>query len=124
MSILGAATDITRRKVAEAAARRSDINRRFALESAHVSEWELDLTTRKLSRSLLHDQIFGYEELVPNWTVDTFLQHVHPADREPVRSMIDHAVLGGPNLDYECRIVMPDGSVTRIAKRAGTAAKK
>ena len=51
--IVGAATDITRRKQAESAARRSDANRRFALEAAHVAEWELDIATHKVTRSLL-----------------------------------------------------------------------
>jgi PAS domain S-box-containing protein len=75
-----------------------------------VAEWELEIATRKVARSLLHDEIFGYDALVPSWTVDHFLEHVHPDDREPVLSMIQRAVLGGPPLDYECRIIRPDGS--------------
>ena len=110
LSILGAATDITKRKAAEASARRSDANRKFALESAHVAEWELEIATRKVSRSLLHDEIFGYDALVADWTVDRFLEHVHPDDRDQVLSMIQRAVLGGPPLDYECRISRQDGS--------------
>jgi PAS domain S-box-containing protein len=108
LSIVGAAMDITRRKAAEAAAHRSDANRKFALESAHVAEWELEIASRKVKRSLLHDRIFGYESLVPDWTVETFLQHVHPDDRESVRSTIERAALGGPDLDYECRIIRHD----------------
>lgn len=109
LSIVGAATDITRRKAAEAAARRSDANRKFALESAHVAEWELEIATRKVSRSLLHDEIFGYDSFVPDWTVDKFLEHVHPHDRDSVHAAIQHAALGGPALDYECRIIRHDG---------------
>src|SRR5215472_11081158 len=72
--IVGAITDITHRKAAEAAARRSDTDRQFALESAKVAEWELEIASRKVTRSLLHDQIFGYDSLVPGWTVDKFLE--------------------------------------------------
>ncbi len=108
--IVGAATDITNRKQAQAAAHRSDANRKFALEAAHVAEWELEIASRKVKRSLLHDQIFGYDSLVPDWTVDKFLQHVHPDDRESVHSTILKAAAGGPDLDYECRITRPDQS--------------
>jgi len=32
---------------------------------------ELDLTTLQTTRSLLHDQIFGYPSLLPEWTRST-----------------------------------------------------
>jgi len=106
--IVGAATDITKRKEAEAAARRSDANRQFAMAAARVAEWELDIATRNLKRSLLHDQIFGYNSLVPDWTVDLFLQHVHPDDQESVHSIIQRSAASGTDLEYECRIIRPD----------------
>jgi PAS domain S-box-containing protein len=110
LSIVGAATDITKRKEAEAAARRSDANRQFALAAARVAEWELDIATGNVKRSLLHDQIFGYDSLLPHWTVDSFLQQVHPDDRESVHSIIQRSAAGGPDLEYECRIIRPDQS--------------
>jgi PAS domain S-box-containing protein len=106
--IVGVATDITKRKEAEAAARWSDANRQFALQAARVAEWELEIPTEKVKRSLLHDQIFGYESLQPNWTVDRFLEHVHPEDRESVHTIIQRSAAGGSDLDYECRIIRPD----------------
>ncbi len=108
--VVGAATDITKRKEAEAAARRSDANRQFALAAARVAEWELDIATRHVKRSLLHDQIFGHDSLLPHWTVDSFLQHVHPDDRESVHSIIQRSAADGLDLEYECRIIRPDQS--------------
>ncbi len=48
----------------------------LALDAAGIGRWDLDLTTRKASRSLRHDQIFGHEELLPEWTWDLFFEHI------------------------------------------------
>ena len=39
----------------------------FALESAQVGEWDLNLADDSSRRSLRHDQAFGYREPVEKW---------------------------------------------------------
>lgn len=70
----------------------------LALESGQLGSWSLNATTKETQRSLRHDQIFGYEELNPNWTYSTFLEHLDPLDRERVdaeyRNAIEPARIG------------------------------
>ncbi len=58
---------------------------KFTLDMAQFGEWDLDLDTLAVTRTLRHDQCFGYTEAVPEWTVDTMLEHIHPADRARAR---------------------------------------
>ena len=64
--------------------RRSDATRKFALETAKLGYWELDPDTLQATRSVLHDQIFGYPAPLPEWSFDIFMHHVHPEDRERI----------------------------------------
>ncbi|MGA2981143.1 MAG: PAS domain S-box protein [Terriglobales bacterium] len=116
-AIVGAskiARDITERKLAQDALRESDARRRFALETAKLGDWELDLATLQATRSLLHDQIFGYRSLLPEWSFDIFLRHVHPDDREWVRENFQSCVSQRKRWDFECRVVWPNGDMRWI----------
>jgi PAS domain S-box-containing protein len=106
--------DITERKRAEEAMRQSDARRGFALETAKLGDWELDLTTLLATRSLLHDEIFGYQSPLPEWNFDVFLRHVHPDDREGVRENFQKCVREKKRWDFECRIVCPNGDTRWI----------
>lgn len=94
--------------------RQSDASRKFALESAGLGEWELDLTTMKVRRSPLHDRIFGYPSLQPEWSFDIFLCHVHPDDRERVSEDFRGSISQGKRTEFECRIVRPGGDIRWI----------
>ena len=107
-------TDITERKRAEEALRQSDSRRKFALETAKLGDWEIDLGTMKASRSLRHDQIFGSELPFAEWGLEIFLGHVHPDDRKWVRETFQTCVEQGKRLDFQCRIIWPDGDIRWI----------
>ncbi|MBD3882023.1 response regulator [Phormidium tenue FACHB-886] len=114
--------DLMQRKQAEAAQRESDARLRFALESAQIGEWELDLTAEPycIRRSLIHDQIFGYDSPLPAWSYKTFLNHVHPNDRVWVDQRFQRALAAHEDWDCECRIVCADGSLRWIWVRGNT----
>jgi PAS domain S-box-containing protein len=57
------------------------------------------------------ERIAGYED---------FITRVHPEDREFVESTVRRAMGEGGRLDYEFRIVLPDGRVRWVAVRSGT----
>jgi PAS domain S-box-containing protein len=106
--------DITERLAAEEALRRSEATRTVALESANLGEWQLDLQTGVVQRSMSHARIFGYMDKSREWNLDVFFEHVHPEDREKVQMLYrEFAELEKP-LDFECRIVRPDKSIRWI----------
>jgi PAS domain S-box-containing protein len=58
-------------------------------------------------------RIYGYDKGL-SVTVDMVLQRTHPEDRALVRRTLDHASSDGKDLDYEHRLLMPDGSVKHV----------
>ena len=86
----------------------------FALDSAEMASWDLDLVANQSRRSRHHDRIFGYAEPVPDWGRETFLQHVHPDDRDVAARAFAEAFQTG-TLDLECRIRAADGTIRWIA---------
>ncbi len=87
----------------------------FALESAKIGDWDLDVATDVARRSLRHDRCFGYQELLPEWGFETFLRHVHPDDRGSIEQDFRQAMSGAEDWHFECRVIWPDGSLHWIA---------
>ena len=106
--------DITARKRAETALRESEERLRFALETSHTGAWDLDLADHTAFRSLEHDRIFGYAELLPKWTYEMFLEHVLPEDRAMVDGKFRQAMESKGDWNFECRIRRTDGQVRWI----------
>lgn len=109
-AVAGSTRDVTDHHAAEEALRQTEHRLARALEAGELGVWELDLVTKELWRSLRHDQIFGYEALVPGWTYAVFLEHVVPEDRAEVMERFDRSVLQGGSWEQECRINRADGS--------------
>jgi PAS domain S-box-containing protein len=98
----------------EAALRESEERLRFALESSRTGTWEVDFTNHTIIRSLEHDRIFGYKELLPMWTYEMFLEHVLPDDRATVDAKFHHSAETRSDYSIECRIRRRDGEVRWI----------
>jgi signal transduction histidine kinase len=86
----------------------------FALDSAEMGTWDLDLVKDQTRRSRGHDVIFGYDRSPGAWGSQDFLNHVVAEDREAVREKMDAALRTGL-LDLACRIMRPNGAVRWIA---------
>ena len=106
--------DITERKRAEEARRESEERLRFALETIHTGAWDLDLVGHTAFRSLEHDRVFGYSEMLPEWTYEMFLEHVLPEDRAMVDGQFRRAIEGRRDWNLECRIRRTDGQIRWI----------
>ncbi|MBD8531104.1 MULTISPECIES: PAS domain-containing protein [unclassified Massilia] len=107
--------DVTLRRDAQQRLRDTAERLHFILESAELGAWEMDLATGVSRRSLLHDQCFGYGAPVAEWSVEIFLQHVHPDDRAAVAADFHRAIARNEVWQAECRIIWPDGSLHWIA---------
>ena len=106
--------EIAGHRKTEASLRESEDRGAFALEGAGLGRWDLDLVTGKTSRSLRHDQIFGYDELLPEWTYETMLDHILPEDRPRVAEQFEAARQGGSVWDFECRTQPPGRAIRWI----------
>jgi PAS domain S-box-containing protein len=101
--------DITARKRVERLLRDSEDRLRFALDEIETGAWDLDLIDHTAYRSLKHDQIFGYETLLPQWTYEMFLEHVVPEDRAVVDQKFRQAMESKGDWQFECRIIRRGG---------------
>jgi hypothetical protein len=110
----GSNTDIQDIKEAEAAVRASEDRLSFALETSHTGAWDLDLVNHTAYRSLEHDRIFGYEQPLPQWNYEMFLEHVLGEDRAAVDAKFRTATAARGDWSFECRIRRVDGEVRWI----------
>lgn len=86
----------------------------FATEASGIGVWDLDLIDMSAVRSLEHDKIFGYSELLPSWTYDIFLKHVIEEDREIVSKKFLQAIESQGKWSFECRIKRVDKKIRWI----------
>lgn len=105
--ILVFAFEVTQQVLAIKQAENSEANLRIALEAGKMGTWHLDLIHNSSTRSLLHDQIFGYHASVPEWKLETFISHVVLEDRDMVMAQFDLARKYG-DLRFETRIIGND----------------
>ena len=112
---VGAVTDITERKMAEAALRRSESYLTEAQRLTHTGSfvWEVE------GRNVLHlsgewYRIYGFDPALgmPVW--EERLARVHPEDRAKWKGTLDRAVREKADYDVEFRILLPDGAVKYI----------
>ena len=96
------------------ALRESDDRLRFALETSHTGAWDLHLASHIIARSPEHDQIFGYDQPLPLWTYETFLDHVLLDERVAVDAAIQAAIASKGIWSEEFRIRRTDGSIRWI----------
>ena len=84
------------------------------LEMSAVGVWELDVVSGTAWRNAQHDKIFGYDQLLPEWSYATFLDHVSPIDRAMVEARYGGALEAGTPWSFECRIMRSDGETRWI----------
>lgn len=112
--IIGTVQDITERKIAEELIIKNKNRLNFSLESIDIGAWELDIEKKSSWRSLKHDQIFGYNHPLDEWTFDTFLEHVIPEHKEEVNNKFQYALSTKTDWNIECKIQQNDGDIRWI----------
>ena len=101
-------------ELSKEALKNSEERLRFTLETCHIGAWDFDLVDQTAYRSLEHDRIFGYPELLPKWTLEMFLQHALPEYRAEVETLVREATAAQTGGTYECRIRRADGEIRWI----------
>src|SRR3990167_7228681 len=88
-----------------------------AQQIAHVGNWEWDIVKNEAYWSDELYRIFGFAPQEFVVTYNTFLNCIHPDDREFVRKSVDDALQGKKPYDIEFRILHKDGSVRIIHEK-------
>jgi PAS domain S-box-containing protein len=110
--LIGNTLDISDYENAAQELRRRKAYLEQAEELSHTGSFGWNLTTGELVWSDENFRILGYEPTVKP-TLDLILKRVHPDDRSRWEQATEHVRQGG-NLDYEHRLLMPDGSVKHV----------
>ena len=111
--VVGAIVDITERKVAEEAIRRSEAYLAAAQALSHTGSFGWKIPSGEIFWSEETFRIFECDrETKP--TVELVFSRVHPDDRVLVQQHIDRAPLDRESFDFEHRLQLPDGSVKHV----------
>ncbi len=112
-------TDISERRLIEEEVEHSRTRLAEAERLARLGSWEWNLTTRRMTCSDGLFQIYGISAGDFDGTYEPGgSQYVHPDDRASVESEMRGAVENGTPVDFEFRIIRPDGRVRRLHSRA------
>jgi PAS domain S-box-containing protein len=84
---------------------------------AHLGSWELDIPTGRLIWSDEIHQVFGTTAEEFDGTFDSFTSFIHPEDLEAFLLQQKAALSGEIPLDWEHRIIRPDGSIRYVHER-------
>jgi PAS domain S-box-containing protein len=106
----GSSTDIEDRKRAEEQLRQSESKLIEAQRVSRTGSFFWNVATGERVGSQEFFRILGFDE--PHLiTFEMVLQRAHPEDRALVERAVGRASRDGKDLDYEHRLLMPDGSV-------------
>jgi PAS domain S-box-containing protein len=115
VEFVGTVMDVTERKRAEGALRRSEAYLAEAQKLAHTGSWAYSIEAKELIHSSEeHRRLFGFD---PDSGVPSFeelMQRVHPEDRVPAMQELERVSRAGVDFDVHFRIVHPDGTTKYV----------
>ncbi len=95
--------------------RQRDAQLRVALDGARMGIWSWSAERNTLVWDDALRRLYGLGPTDQVRSYEDFLSRVHPDDRELVNQSVRRAVAEGGRLDYEFRIILPDGRTRWIA---------
>jgi PAS domain S-box-containing protein len=109
----GSSIDIEDRRQAEDALRRSEAYLAEAQRLSHTGSFGWNISTGEIFWSEETYRITGYDRSVKP-SLDLVFQRVHPDDLALVRQTLDRAAQEGTDLDFQHRLLIPDGSTKYV----------
>jgi PAS domain S-box-containing protein len=110
---VGTDVDVTERKRAEEKLRRSEAFLAQGQTLSHTGSFGWSVLSGEIYWSEETYNIFQYDRAVKP-TLELVFQRIHPDDRDLVQQIIDNASEERAYLDFEHRLMMPDGSVKHL----------
>ncbi|HLA59374.1 MAG TPA: PAS domain S-box protein, partial [Puia sp.] len=110
-TVLTLVQDITQRKKSEEDLRQSEMRLNEAQAIAHISNWEIDLTTGVNTWSDEFYRIYGItrEEVQPS--PELFLSLMHPDDFDFAKQKVEDAFATSNNSSFDFRFIRKDGMI-------------
>jgi PAS domain S-box-containing protein len=105
--------DLSERKRGEEALRRSEAYLAQAQRLSQTGSFWWRVSSGELIWSDEAFRVMGYDRTVRP-SVELFFKRVHPEDIRMVQHMVSRAAREGMNMDFEHRLLMPDGSVKHV----------
>ncbi len=112
--ILAAAVAHERESATQALQHREE-QLRVALDAARMGIWSWSAEENRLSWDETMRRLYGLAPGERVTSYEDFLDRVHPEDREFVNATVQRALASGGRLDYEFRILLPNGQIRWIA---------
>jgi PAS domain S-box-containing protein len=81
----------------------------FALRSADMATWDVELKSGRILRSKNHFELFGLNRSPNEWNIQKLIETVIPEDRQKVETALNEAVLETKGINVEYRIVKGQG---------------
>jgi PAS domain S-box-containing protein len=117
--LVGAVTDITVRKHAEAALRQTEAYLEEAQRLTHTGSWAWNVARREnVHWSQEHYRLFGLDPRSDSPSFETAYQRIHPEDRATFNKAVDRAIRERSDFEVDFRTVLPDGS-TKYLRSVG-----
>jgi len=112
--------DVTEKSIADAALKESEKRLKEAQRIAQIGSWELDLVSGKLTWSDETFRLFEIDKTKLDACYETFLEAVHPEDRERVSQAYQNSLATREPYEITHRLRMPDGRIKWVNERCET----
>jgi PAS domain S-box-containing protein len=117
--LVGAITDITERKRAEAALQQTEAYLEEAQRLTHTGSWAWNVASREnVHWSREHYRLFGLDPTNDFPSFEAAYQRIHPEDRATFNRAVERAIRERSDFEVDFRTVLPDGS-TKYLRSVG-----
>ena len=106
-----------RRQHAETALRETSARLHLALRSSGMGTWRLDLVRNTMAWDEALSGLLGLSAETLGGGFEDFLHCMHPADHEPIRTSIVHAIDSSSEYHARYRVLLPDTSERYLESR-------
>ncbi|MCC7476930.1 PAS domain S-box protein [bacterium] len=111
---IGLTRDVTEQVLAEQALRYSETRLLEAQAIGKIGSWELDLDSGSVTWSPEVYRIFGLSPETFQPSLESFVELIHPDDREMVRQENERVLADRTSSHQQFRVLLPDGSLRWI----------
>lgn len=84
-----------------------------------IGLWDYHFNNGSVTANKQLSEIYGYGEQLPEWSVELFLQHIIPEDRERVHQSLSEILTSGSDFLAEYRIAKVDGDICTLRSMGG-----